>query len=291
MNVLNYFPTTGAEFVASGGTCTWYDDRAGEHVTVNTCTGPGGELGPRGAAEDDDLARQQAKIVEAINGLGADVVSLEEIENSAKFGQDRDAAVSTLVDALNAEAGAGTWEFVPTPATAGDQADEDVIRTAFIYRAAKVEPVGESVIDDVPVFDVARDPLAQAFEPVGGSSYSRFLVIVNHFKSKGSGPDDGTGQGNSNPQRIAQAEELVRFADAMKQQLGHRPGVPLRRLQRLHPRGPAAAALRRRLHRHRLAPARPTSTPTSSTAPSARSTTCSATRPRWTRSPARTCGT
>ena len=220
MNVLNYFPTTGADFVASGGKCTWYDDRAGNHVTVNTCTGPNGEIGPRGAAGPDDLARQQAKIVAGINGLGADVVSLEEIENSAKFGQDRDAAVSTLVDALNAEAGAGTWKFVPTPSTAGDQADEDVIRTAFIYRAAKVQPVGDSVIDDVPVFDVARDPLAQVFEPVGGSSYSRVLVIVNHFKSKGSGPDDGTGQGNSNPQRIAQAEELVRFADSMKQQAG-----------------------------------------------------------------------
>ena len=45
-------------------------------------------------------------------------------------------------------------------------------------------------------------------------------MIVNHFKSKGSGPDDGTGQGNSNPQRIAQAEELVRFADADEAQLG-----------------------------------------------------------------------
>ncbi len=221
MNVLNYFPTTGVEFVASGGKCTWYDDRAGQHVTVNTCTGPNGELGPRGAAEDDDLARQQAKIVKAINALGADVVSLEEIENSAKFGQDRDAAVSTLVDALNADAGAGTWKFVPTPPTAGDQTEEDVIRTAFIYRAAKVEPVGDSVIDDVPVFDVARDPLAQIFEPIGGSSYSRFLVIVNHFKSKSSGPDDGTGQGASNPQRIAQAEEVVHFAEAMKEKLGN----------------------------------------------------------------------
>jgi 5'-nucleotidase len=222
MNVLNYFPTTGADFVASGGKCTWYNDRANQHVTVNTCTGPNDELGPRGAADDPNLARQQAKIVKAINGLGADVVSLEEIENSAKFGQDRDAAVSTLVDALNADpgAGAGTWKFVPSPATAGDQSEEDVIRTAFIYRAAEVEPIGESVIDDVPVFDVARDPLAQAFEPVGGTSYSRFVVVVNHFKSKGSGPDDGTGQGNSNPQRVAQAEELVRFADQMKQDLG-----------------------------------------------------------------------
>ena len=219
-NVLNYFPTTGADFVASGGSCTWHDDRTGDHVTVNSCTGAHDEDGPRGAAEDEDLARQQAKIVSAINGLGADVVSLEEVENSARFGEDRDAAVATLVDALNAAAGAGTWELVPTPAGAGDQADEDVIRTAFIYRAAAVAPVGESVLDDVPVFDNARDPLGQAFEPVGGTSYTRFAVVVNHFKSKGSGPDDGTGQGNSNPQRVAQAQELVRFADQLQSQLG-----------------------------------------------------------------------
>ncbi|MCW2760202.1 MAG: Endonuclease/exonuclease/phosphatase [Marmoricola sp.] len=219
-NVLNYFPTTGAEFVASGGTCDWYDDRAGNHVTVDTCTGPGLAAGPRGAAEDDDLARQQAKIVAAINALDADVISLEELENSARFGQDRDAAISTLVEALNAAAGSGTWSFVPTPATAGDQADEDVIRTGFIYRTAAVEPIGPSVIDDVDAFDVARDPLAQAFEPVGGTSYSRFIVIVNHFKSKGSGPEDPDGQGGSNEIRVAQATQLVAFADEMQTKLG-----------------------------------------------------------------------
>ncbi|MGZ6827646.1 MAG: ExeM/NucH family extracellular endonuclease, partial [Mycobacteriales bacterium] len=175
-----------------------------------------GEEGPRGAADDANLARQQAKIVAAINGLGADVVSLEEIENSAKFGLPRDAAVSTLVDALNAAAGAGTWRYVPTPSNIGDQADEDVIRTAFIYRTAVVRPVGESIVDDAPEFDIARDPLAQAFQPVGRTSASRFAVIVNHFKSKGSGPDDGTGQGNSNPQRVAQAQQLVTFADQVK---------------------------------------------------------------------------
>jgi len=215
-NVLNYFPTTGADYVAAGGSCTFYDDRAGNHVTVNDC----GPSGPRGAADDVNLGRQQAKIVHAINGLGADVVSLEEIENSAKFGEPRDAAVSTLVDALNADAGAGTWAFVPTPANIGDQTDEDVIRTAFIYRTSVVRPVGESVVDDAPEFDIARDPLAQAFQPVGKTSASRFLVIVNHFKSKGSGPDDGTGQGNSNPQRIAQAQQLVTFADQVKAAFG-----------------------------------------------------------------------
>ena len=218
-NVLNYFPTTGEDVVSAGGTCSWYDDRAGEHVTVRSCTPAGGGLGPRGAADAGDLARQQAKIVRAINALDAGVVSLEEMENSAVLGKDRDDAVSRLVEALNTEAGAGTWSFVPSPAAAADQSDEDVIRTAFIYRSAQVRPVGESLIDDVPVFDVARDPLAQAFEPVGGGSLSRFAVIVNHFKSKSSGPDDGTGQGKSNPQRVAEAEELVRFADQVKTDL------------------------------------------------------------------------
>jgi predicted extracellular nuclease len=215
-NVLNYFPTTGADYVAAGGSCTFYDDRAGNHITVDDC----GPTGPRGAADDVNLARQQAKIVHAINGLGADVVSLEEIENSAKFGEPRDAAVGTLVDALNADAGAGTWAFVPTPASAGDQTDEDVIRTAFIYRTSVVRPVGESVIDDAPEFDNARDPLAQGFQPVGRTSASRFLVIVNHFKSKSSGPDDGTGQGSSNPARIAQAQQLVTFADQAEATFG-----------------------------------------------------------------------
>jgi len=109
---------------------------------------------------------------------------------------------------------------VPSPSGIGDQADEDVIRTAFIYRTALVRPVGESVVDNAPEFDVARDPLAQAFRPVGRTSASEFVVVVNHFKSKGSGPDDRTGQGNSNPQRVAQAQQLVTFADQMKKHFG-----------------------------------------------------------------------
>ncbi|KEP72456.1 hypothetical protein HR12_44810, partial [Microbacterium sp. SUBG005] len=60
-----------------------------------------------------NLERQQAKIVAAVNGLGADVVSLEEIENSAVFGKDRDDALSTLVDALNAALGARRVDLRP----------------------------------------------------------------------------------------------------------------------------------------------------------------------------------
>jgi 5'-nucleotidase len=214
-NVLNYFTETGEKYVAKGNTCSYYNDRDGNPITVNTCSGQG----PRGAADETNLKRQQDKIVTALNGLDADVVSLEEIENSAKFGPDRDAALSALVDALNEGAGSDEWAFVPSPSEVPDVSTEDVIRNAFIYKQAAVSTVGESVILEDPAFHNARDPLAQAFKPLGGTDGDDFTVIVNHFKSKGSGFDDGTGQGNANPDRVAQAEALVDFADEMKAEL------------------------------------------------------------------------
>ena len=52
-NVLNYFPTTGEEFVSSGlGTCTYFNDRDGNPIANNTCN----PNGPRGAANTENLA-------------------------------------------------------------------------------------------------------------------------------------------------------------------------------------------------------------------------------------------
>jgi len=222
-NVLNYFPTTGADYEAAGlGTCTYYNDRAGNHITVNRC-GTDASPGPRGAADDTNLERQQTKIVAAINRLGASIVSLEEIENSVKFGLDRDYAVSTLVDALNADAGAGTWAYAPSPDPADlpSVAEQDVIRTALIYKPADVTLVGPShVLTGSAAFADAREPLAQGFKATGAPDADAFAVIVNHFKSKGSGVDDGTGQGNANPDRVAQAEALSDFADQVAAGLG-----------------------------------------------------------------------
>lgn len=214
-NVLNYFTTTGEDWVASGsGTCSYYLDRDDDPVTDDRCNPDG----PRGAAEQEDLERQQAKIVSAINALGAEVVSLEEIENGARFGRDRDAAMADLVAALNADAGAGTWAFVPSPETVPVPEREDVIRTGFIYKPSVVVAQGDSFIYDGPEFDNARDPVAQVFKPKAGNSKDKFLVIVNHFKSKSSacagevvGP-----QGNCNGARVEQAKALVGFADELK---------------------------------------------------------------------------
>jgi 5'-nucleotidase len=207
-NVLNYFTTTGDQLTG----CTFYTDRDGHPVTVNS------GCDARGAADATNLKRQQDKIVAAINGLTADVVSLEEIENSARFGEDRDSALSTLVGALNAAAGSEVWVYVPSPSAL--PATEDVIRTAFIYKKANAVPVGASKILDDPAFANARQPLAQAFKKVGAKDASAFLAIVNHFKSKGSGSgadaDQGDGQGASNASRVKQATALVAFADERK---------------------------------------------------------------------------
>ena len=214
-NVLNYFTTTGED----AGCSSFYNDREGNPITVNRC----GDTGPRGAANAENLERQQAKIVTAINATDADVVSLEEIENSAAFDKDRDTALSSLVDALNAGAGSEVWHFVPSPATV--PADEDVIRTAFIYKSAAVETVGASqILVGNAAFDNARQPLAQAFRPVGTAGDETFVVVVNHFKSKGSGEgddaDQGDGQGSSNASRVRQAHALVEFADAFAADAG-----------------------------------------------------------------------
>ncbi len=216
-NVLNYFPTTGVEFDAMPGTtCTYFRDRDGNRTTVNSCNPDG----PRGAADPVNLERQESKIVAAINALDASVVSLEEIENSAKFGKDRDFALSTLVDALNEEAGAGTWAFAPSPPASllPPLAEQDVIRNAFIFKPGDVERAGPSkVLRNSAPFANAREPLAQAFRPVGGGADQTFAVIVNHFKSKGSGGATGdnidTGQGAYNGDRTRQAAALSDFAE------------------------------------------------------------------------------
>ncbi len=209
-NVLNYFPTTGDTLAG----CTFYEDRAGSPITVR------GGCDARGAANAENFERQQDKIVAAITKAGADVVSLMEIENSAQFGKNRDDALAKLVDALNIQT-PGIWDYVRSPANAPPLSDEDMIRTAFIYRKASAEPVGESIIhNDTVAFASARKPLAQVFKPVGGGAGTEFIAIANHFKSKGSAatPEDtDMGQGASNLARTAQAKSLLEFTKSLQQ--------------------------------------------------------------------------
>jgi len=238
-NVENYFPTTGEAYVAAGlGACTYYNDRAGNHITVNTCTGADGSPGPRGAADDASFARQQAKIVTGINRLGASVVSLEEIENSAWFGKPRDTALAGLVDALNAAAGSTVWAYVPSPADdkLPPLAEQDVIRTALLYKPADVELVGGPTVltgdsDAGEPFSIAREPLAQGFKKAGATDVDAFLVVANHWKSKGTGAPlyDGDAEDTSSPAvdqgafnatRVREAQDASAFAAQVAASLG-----------------------------------------------------------------------
>jgi 5'-nucleotidase len=206
-NVLNYFTTLGDE----GVTCVPYTDPSGDPVSVRE------GCDQRGAWEDADFARQESKIVDAIEALDAAVVGLMEIENSAALGEGVDEATATLVDALNAAAGTGKWAFVPSSDELPSASGQDVITNAIIYQPALVERVGDSRAlgdqsESGEAFQNAREPIGQVFAPIDGGA--DFLFVVNHFKSKGSaGPwpgdvDAGDGQGNANESRVRQATAL-----------------------------------------------------------------------------------
>lgn len=172
----------------------------------------------RGADNAVEFARQQAKIVAALTELDADVVGLIEIENNGPT------AVSNLVNALNAEAGAGTYAFIADPAGYTTlPGGNDAIKVGFIYKPGKVTPVGASqTIDDV-AFSNGRAPVAQTF--IENATGQAFTPIINHFKSKsgtgtGLDADQGDGQGNFNQSRRDQATALLNFVSDIKAETG-----------------------------------------------------------------------
>ena len=185
-----------------------------------TLTGPDA----RGARNAADFEEQAAKIVTAIEALGADVVTLMEIEDTDSTGYspgNADSALAELTGRLDAAAGYDKWSYVPLP----DElytVDRDVIRNAIIYQNDVVQPVGDPVgLVDEEVWDNAREPQAQTFVKDGDA----FTVVANHFKSKGSGSgpgntDAGDGQGASNADRVQQAESLAVFAEQLRESSG-----------------------------------------------------------------------
>ncbi|WP_370325670.1 ExeM/NucH family extracellular endonuclease [Euzebya sp.] len=183
-NVLNYFPTpdTGA-----------------------AVCGPDDNQDCRGASSEAEFERQEAKIVAALAAMDADIVGLIEIENDAT-------AVQALVDALNAEVGAGTYAQIDTGAIG-----TDAIKVGFIYQPATVEPVGDfdllDASDDARFDDDRNRPmLTQTFREVATGEV--FTASVNHLKSKGSGCGAGDdapeiGAGSCNGTRTAAAEAII----------------------------------------------------------------------------------
>jgi 5'-nucleotidase len=179
----------------------------------------------RGADDEAGLAKQEAKIVSAISALDADVIALEEIENSVRFeANDPQMALKRLVNALNAKDGAGTWDYVRSPANLPPATQQDFITTAIIFKPGAVTPAGASTtINDETVWFNAREPIAQTFT----SGQVTFTVVANHMKSKsssdsatGDNADTGDGQGAFNGDRVRQAHSLTAFVDSLKASSG-----------------------------------------------------------------------
>ncbi len=169
----------------------------------------GGFPTPRGARTPAELAAQLGRLVATIRALDPDVAALMELEND---GYGPDSALAQLVAALNA--GDGDWAFVD----AGSGPGTDAIRVGLVYRTARLQPHGRpAVLEGGPFGARSRVPLAQAFVPTAanGADDGVFVVVANHFKSKGcSGAegtdrDQGDGQACWNALRVDSARRLL----------------------------------------------------------------------------------
>jgi predicted extracellular nuclease len=194
MNTLNFFVTLDTTANDSdGGPC-----------------GGNANLDCRGADSDQpsEFTRQRDKLLQALVGLDADVLGLNELENTPGV-----EPLQSIVTGLNALPGAGPYAYIDT-GTIGT----DAIKVGIIYRPDVVTPVGDfailnSAVDPRFIDTKSRPALAQTFEEI--ATGERFTVVVNHLKSKGSACDDvgdpdlGDGQGNCSQTRRAAAEALV----------------------------------------------------------------------------------
>jgi hypothetical protein len=202
LNTLNFFLTPDNIQEATG---------APDNPADNLC-GPIPSLECRGFDGDQpaEFTRQRDKLLAALAGLNADIIGLNELENTIGVDPLGD-PTNGIVAGLNALLGPGTYAYIDTSIIG-----TDAIRVGLIYKPGKVVPVGGFAIltsaDDPRFVDTLNRPaLAQTFEEL--ATGARFTVVVNHLKSKGSAcpgdPDTGDGQGNCNQTRRNAALALV----------------------------------------------------------------------------------
>lgn len=178
----------------------------------------------RGAESEIDFERQQAKIVEAIYGLDADIIGLMEIENNG-FGTY--SAITELVNAVNekyyyenyedrneAKSVHNKYVFVGFDSNGDIVLDEhdsvggDAITSGLLYRPSKVSIESSRIIEmprqEAPIItDENGAPITDKKEEIreNGKNFQRntvaatfrlnntgkkLTVAVNHLKSKGS---------------------------------------------------------------------------------------------------------
>ena len=214
-------PSVGGTLRVAGANLLNYFTDLDKGATIQLAGGV--SFQPRGANTAAELQRQQDKAVAALIALNADVIGIQEMEN------DGTKSIQTLVNALNAVAGAGTYAFindtnlVNDPNPAPNAVGTDAIKVGILYKPGKVTPVGAALSYSEPdpanpIF--SRPPIAQTFQDI--ASGEKFTAIMNHFKSKsatgatGADADQNDGQGAFNAKRVAQANALLSFIGTVK---------------------------------------------------------------------------
>ncbi|GHG62237.1 hypothetical protein GCM10010919_07390 [Alishewanella longhuensis] len=190
--------------------------RIASYNVLNFFTGHGQEKPfptRRGARTPEELARQQAKLVQALVALDADVIGLLELENN---GYNTGSAIATLLAAVNQQS-SEPYQMVITAETPGS----DAIKVGIFYRGSRVSALGEAATQTAAPFTrLHRPPVAQSFRHL--ASDTEFTFAVNHFKSKGSCPrsgaadytqqkDQGDGQACWNAARVEAAAALQQW--------------------------------------------------------------------------------
>ncbi|MDX3774572.1 ExeM/NucH family extracellular endonuclease [Chromatiaceae bacterium AAb-1] len=169
----------------------------------------------RGASNAAELARQQAKLVNAILAMDADIVGLLEVENN---GYGPQGALATLVAALNQQRGHQEYDFIRTAVSPGS----DAIMVALIYRPSQVSPQGMAALNLTEPFNYgSRPPLAQSFRHQRSDKI--ITVSVNHFKSKGSCPKSGSEDADQHDGQACWNASRVKAADALARWLATQP--------------------------------------------------------------------
>jgi uncharacterized protein len=184
--------------------------------TADTC-GPTQDQDCRGADDAGEFERQRVRLLNALEGLDADVIGLVEVENTPGV-----EPLADIVDGLNDRFGAGTYDYID--AGVNSVVGTDAIKVGIVYRSAAVTPTGDVAVLDTPEFlnpngyvkddgssdDKNRASVAASF--IENASGEVFSVAVNHLKSKGSAcgaGDDHPLAGNCNDTRTKAAQELA----------------------------------------------------------------------------------
>ena len=198
--------------------CTFYNDRDGNPITVRTAAATPAAPPRRGTS-----SASRTRSSPRSTSLGADVVSLEEIENSRQFGERPRRRLAKLVDALNARHAGGSG---PSSAAAARSPAAERTSSAPPSSTRRPRPSRSATPRSSSTRGVRQRPRAArtGLQAGGADDDKKFSAIVNHFKSKGSGRRRRTTPtGARAPRtlaRTAQAQSLLAFADELQKSKG-----------------------------------------------------------------------